>query len=252
MQLFHMWKNSLKIFIPRNLKLFSLVSLNAVLQTYKVWLRLLWPLFILYMLAGVVAVYAPMSGALAVAIFNFGLFVTLILAMRPSVKRKTYAYFYDYRWHVAMMAVFFFVDFFVAMEHMYKPFFLAHLFAPVIVIPLTTLMLFYCDTPGRLRDYFASCWRTIKMLWYGLPFYFILTVATGIYYFVISELLWKLFFPFAYILRTMPMNSLYGCFYSLFVSLAIIVFSVVPIGFAATFYTKKLHDYSERFFAGRP
>jgi hypothetical protein len=63
-----MWKDSLKIFIPRNLKLFSLVSLNAARQTYKVWLRLLWPLFILYIVAGAVAVYLPKSAALVGAI----------------------------------------------------------------------------------------------------------------------------------------------------------------------------------------
>jgi hypothetical protein len=154
---------------------------------------------------------------------------------------------YDYRWHVAMLAVIFFADFFVAMEHLSESILLSNLFVPYLMIPLATFMLFYCDTPGRLRDLFVSAGRAIKMLWYGLPFYFILMVAAGVWYVSLSFVLWQLFFPLAYVVRTVPVNGFYGYFYSLFVSLVIILISVIPLAFAATFYTKKLHDYSEKF-----
>lgn len=247
MQLFHMWKDSLKIFIPRNLKLFGLVSLNAARHAYRVWFRFFWPLFILYILSGAVAGYAPRSAALVGAVSCFGLFIAIILCVRPSVKRKTYAYFYDYRWHVALVGVLFFADYFVAMEHMANPILATHLFAPLFLVPLTVFMLFYCDTHGRLRDLFLSAWRTLKMLWYGLPFYFILIVATGIFYAGISFLLWELFFPLAYVFRTVPLNIFYGVWYSLFVQVVIFIVSVIPVAFVASFYTKKVHDYSERF-----
>lgn len=50
MQLFQLWQDSLKIFIPRNFKLFGLVSLNATIQTYKIWLGRFWPLFVVSLL----------------------------------------------------------------------------------------------------------------------------------------------------------------------------------------------------------
>lgn len=248
MQLFHMWKEAFTFFAPSNLKVWSLVSINAARHTYKTWLRYFWPLLVVYLVAGSLCLHIPMTSEFFVAIATFGLFVTLIISMRPSIKRKTMAYFYDYRWHMAVLALFFFADFFVALEHLSQPVLTSYIFTPIFLIPLATLVLFYCDAHASVRDFFVACWRTIKLLWYGLPFYCILIVVTGICYQGISFVLWELFFPLAHIFRTVPLNVFYGLFYSLFVHVVLMIFSVIPAAFAASFYTKKVHDYSERFF----
>lgn len=251
MQLFHRWNDALKIFIPRNFKLLSLVSGNAARQTYAVWLKLFWPLFVLYVVVQplfvMLYVHAHWSSDFIEKMIQLLLFSTLVLALRPSIKRKTISYFYDYRWHIVLVAFLFCADFFVAREHMQVPLFLGHLFTPLFLVPLATLMLFYYDTPGRVRDFFASCWRALKLLWFGLPFYILLLIATGFCYWVIALIFGYVYSPLAQVLGTDPLNGWYGYVYLMLVFLTIILFSVIPLAFAATFYTKKVHDYSEQF-----
>lgn len=248
MQLFHEWKDSFLIFFPRNVRIFGLAALNAAWQAYKVWLSLFWPLFVLYGLVGFVALFSVRSFTLLLAMLRFGLFFSLILSVRPSVARKTWAYVSGYWLHGVMLGVFFFIDYFVSLEHLAQPMLTAYLFSPFFSLVLATGVLFYCDTMGRLRDYFLAWWRAIKLIWYGLPFYGVVFVVAGVCYIILAQLVSTLFYGAELIARGAVFNQVYTVFFSLFAQLVFVLFSLIPISWIAIFYTKKIHDYSERFF----
>jgi hypothetical protein len=251
MQLFHGWKDSFKIFAPRNLGLFLLVSLNAARQAYKVWFKVSWPLFVLFVAQQFFVMWiAPAHWGLEFIekMVQLILLVTLILSLRPSVKRKSLAYFYDYRWHVGLLVLIGGADFIIARECMHVPIVLGNLLHPLVLIFLATLLLFYYDTPGRIRDFFLSCWRTCMLLLYGLPFYVVMLAVMSLCYWLIVLVVGHLYIPLACLFHVDPLNGWYGFVYFLCVFFIIFVFSMLPLACVATFYTKRIHDYSERFF----
>lgn len=259
MQLFQMWKDSLKVFIPHNLKLFSLVSINAAVKTYSVWLGLFWPLFVVSFLSDALYIFPFSVGplhlslsALVSIISKFFLFITLFLSLRPSVKRKTYAYFGGYLPHVTILAILFFTKNFlfhalIGMEARSADLFATSLFAPIYSIPMTVFMLFYLDTKGKFKNLILSGFRFLKMLWYGLPFYLILALVASVTSSILLFTLGLFLFPFMNLLRIAPIGFASLILWS-FVKHIFILFSVIPIAFAASFYTKNVHDQSKRYF----
>jgi len=267
MQLFQSWKDSLKFFKPQNFKLFGLLALNTMVKTLGVWLRLFWPLFVFSFLADyayhwtrylawplhLVVIFVSM-------VSKFLLFVTLFLSLRPSVKKKTYDYFCDYRAHVAVCALFIFAIF--AKNILFELltyystlsgeiFILEHFVSPLVVIPATIFFLFYFDSRGSLKDFLWSVIRWFKMVWYGLPFFFVLVWGLWITYFLMGYF----FFFMAYLfMRFLPgtvfiffVIQLSQFFQTLF-SQFFMILAVIPASFAANFYTKRLHDQYKEYF----
>ena len=250
MQLFQRWKDSLKLFIPRNFKLFSLVSINTAVKTYSVWLGLFWPLFVVSLLSDAFSIFpfrvgpVYLSGSVLVSIVSkFLLLMTLFLSLRPSTKRKLYAYFGDYLPHITILAVIFFVKSFLFYVFVGVGIYPTDLFAPLFLIPMTVFMLFYLDARGSFKDLIMSGFRSLKMLWYGLPFYLILVFVFYILLFVLG----LIFFQFVAVFHIMPIGFIGLLMWSL-AKHTFILFSVIPIAFAATFYTKNVHDQSKRYF----
>jgi len=221
MQLFQLWQDSLKIFIPRNFKLFGLVSLNTALQTYKVWLGRFWALFVAFFF---IDFFLSRSKGLALPnvpfalLTQFLLLVTLYLSVRPSVARKTYTYFIGYgsRFLLYTLILLPFFSLFLAID----------LFLPMKAVPLTFFMLFFLDSRGSLNDFFGSFIRAVKMIVYGLPFFLILFLASFALYSIVSI---ALAFGLPPQFRFLTKHFL-------------LLLSVVPVSFAANFYTKKVHE----------
>ncbi len=259
MQLFQMWRDSLKVFIPHNFKLFSLVSINAAVKTYVIWLGFFWPLFIVSLLSDALFIFPFSIGPVQLSVSalvsiasKFLLFITLFLSLRPSIKRKTYAYFSDYLPHITVLVILFFTKNFLlhaffGIEARSADLFATSLFAPFFSIPMTVFMLFYLDTRGSFKDLFMSGFRSLKMLWFSLPFYFILACAASIAYSILLFTIGMTFFPFMAFFRMLPIGFS-GLLLWSFAKHIFILFAVIPIAFASSFYTKNLHDQSKRYF----
>lgn len=76
MQLLSVWKESLLLFKPSNLKLFLLVTLKSLVDTYKVWFRYWWWLIGLvavgpYLISAILNCLAPVQGRWVVAYETF-------------------------------------------------------------------------------------------------------------------------------------------------------------------------------------
>ena len=101
------------------------------------------------------------------------------------------------------------------------------------MIPATIFFLFYFDSRGSLKDLVWSVIRSLKMIWFGLPFFFILIWG-----------MWILYFLFGFMFRSI--TSSLG-FHGLLIQF-LIIFAVVPASFAANYYTKRLHDQYKEYF----
>ncbi len=130
MQLLASWRDSLTLFKPANFKLFGLVTLKKLLETYKVWLKYCWWLIVLfvglqvwgqrmYVAASMFMAMGPFDIAAGISVGNansitllglinyFTLFFVIILvflAVRPSMGLKNSYYFIGYvRYMVFLM-----------------------------------------------------------------------------------------------------------------------------------------------------
>ncbi len=124
MQLIQSWKNSLKFFYPKNVKLFTLVTLKSIVECYKVLLRYWW-WFILLLGAVIIfkamnipwSLYASISSypvksthvTKNILIFSLHTWLDLVMyvlssffifivciSTRPSVSKKDFNYFVSY------------------------------------------------------------------------------------------------------------------------------------------------------------
>ena len=259
MQLFQLWKDSLKVFIPRNFKLFGLVSLNAAVVACRVWLSQFWSLFVISFVADLFPVLPFSIGSLHLSMSalvsitaKYLLCMTLILSLRPSIKRKTHSYFLEYIPHISLIAIFFFAKsfFFQIVANMgptAADLFVTSLFVPLYLIPMTVFLMFYFDTKGSFKDLVFSLAPSLKMIFWGLPFLILFVWAASLIYWLVFYFLGLGLFPFVSIVRSASSSDL-ALFYWAIVKHGIILVSVIPAAFTANFYTKRLHDSYKLYF----
>ena len=112
MNLLPAWRDSLTLFQPKNFKLFFLVTLKTMVDTFKVWIKYfwwIWALKIVYVAELLPIPYPaeffiahPLFYALIPSYHNIFL-VTILLAARPSTALKNCAYFRSYFWRALLM-----------------------------------------------------------------------------------------------------------------------------------------------------
>jgi hypothetical protein len=134
MQLLASWRDSLTIFFKlSNLKLFCLVTLKSLVESYKVWLKywgwllvvlclfLIWKqpvitpaVIFVFGFADVVVrnmVFTDSPEIVMADLIGTGLvivsIITLFLSVRPSMMLKTYAYFFSYYAHAVYTVLWF-------------------------------------------------------------------------------------------------------------------------------------------------
>lgn len=259
MQLLQSWKDSLKFFYPANLKLFGLLSLNTIVRTYSIWLRLFWPLFVVSILADVLPGAAfkigsvhTSVGSLVSILAKFLLFMTLCLSVRPSVRRKTYEYFFSYKLHTLLVGLILFsktimMQVITGFGPLVADLFVVSLFSPFYVFGTTIAMLFYLDTHGGLFDLLLSWWRAIKMIIFGLPFFLVIVAVPSALFYVIFYSFGIGLFPFVSLIRSLPVGWSMLFVWSLVKHLFILL-SVPIVAVSANFYTKRLHDQFNLYF----
>jgi hypothetical protein len=207
--LFVSWRESLAIFAPSNLKVFTLIALKATVEAYKIFFTHFWWLFLGTIGLGMYVRATKGSSGLGfifvMVIILWLLQIFLIcLATRPSVQRKTYSYFMHYGWH--LICFLFFCVIMLAIDmcmtvvqiltlsgrvRITSIDVVVHLLS-IILVPLTFLgfwlyegtvliplyitpfflfwTFFLLDSPIGLRSIVKSLKNAIKMVIYNYPF----------------------------------------------------------------------------------
>jgi len=248
MQLIQSWKSSLKFFAPTNIKLFGLLALNTTVKTVSVWFRLFWPLFIVSIVADLLPI--PLIGLFA----KFLLFMTLFLSVRPSVRKKNYFYFSRYKWHALIIGVLFMLktlgfQWMSGLNSQVADLLVLSWIFPTSLVSIfvTPFMLFYLDSHGSFADFFWSAWRSIKMVFFGLPFFLIIVGAFSAVFYVLLLVAFRGFLPFSLFVRSLPAGLL-GLFGLSLVKHLLFILSVPAVAVYANFYTKRLHDQFNLYF----
>lgn len=256
---FRSWRDSLSLFIPQNAKLFSLVTLKTIINSYKKILKNLWWLFVLS--ATVEYTFSKLS-----IIGNIWCIIPLLLwiitifciylIIRPSILHKNWRYYLSHWYYflfffcysllaISLPYIFLRVSreigawalynhpifFYLYFPFLFFPVLVAFIIAPEILpiytSPLLSFMIFfYLDSRGGILDGFKSIWRALKMVIYNYPFCLLIYSALlfGTYY--LQQLIRYLFGPTNF----------------LFSTLVGILTLVVPVCVWSVFYIKRLHD----------
>lgn len=245
-KLIHSWINDFQILLPKNLKLFLLVTLNAVKQVYALLLRKWWWLYgalaignifiTLHMPTRASIVFIPL--ALLIFVQFIPLFI-LFLTVRPSVSLKSYHYYMGYyKYYILsygsliclMMAIF------LAYPLRY-PLLMINTFilSPFVIF----FMFFYLDSDGSIIELLSSVYRAAVILIFHYPF---ILISYSIMYvlFSKSELLFRMLF--FRILDDAWMAEKLGFLTA--------VYLLVPFIFCFynTFYIKKVHEQFNLYF----
>jgi len=275
MYLLKSWKESFLLLLPRNFKLFLLVTLKTIGRLYYIWFKHFWWLFVIYIMLEKYLWIMLLGGinknvnsfVTAGQFFIFLLiFFTMILSARSSVKKKCYPYFWDYKKHFVIWlygALFFllllgaifagsFIGSLFKME-LYSQIisdvdaskyavsffsvFLSSLFLGIAIASFFTL--FFLDTRGNFKDMFLSLYRAYKMAKLNYPFCliinFVLLLFSALFTIIISVIIAKLFDPIL-LLYGIPFKYTYMLFWP------------IQISFFTNFYIKRLHDQFSIYF----
>lgn len=248
--------------MPQNAKLFSLVTLKAILNTYKIAFKNLWWLMAIAFLSEMLYYRLLVGTAFAlIPLILWLLFVFMLyLTVRPSLHKKEFNYYKGYAGYfiyflilciVAGMIPFYFrytskviADWalnsspwyallYVPFLYLPLPFtFAAPEIVPMYVMPLFSFcMLFLLDSRGRIIDVFLSIWRAIKLIAYNLPFCLIA---------------YALICGLSYVYKWVLFTALGP--YTIFITLAESLFAVIPLSIYTMFYIKRLHEQFTLYF----
>lgn len=196
------WKESLLIYIPKNFKLFLLVTIKSALQTYGYLIYHFWWLLLLVILVDTGCYYPEclLPGSLWVFANMFlkalSLFIIFMLS-RPSVSLKNIHYIVEKLPNFGLGFLLFYIFFYIVVAA-FKVLIVGLIMVPILICSL----LFYLDTAGSLEDVVLSLWRGIKMYLFNFPFFLLSAIVVlGIWYQVtLLSIYWKyvffLFVPF--------------------------------------------------------
>ena len=256
---FRSWKESISLFTPKNAKLFFLITLKSIMESYKlIVLHLGW----LFALTAILDLsYSRFCHKLSYfcLIPLFGWFATIFgmyLIIRPSIKRKSWDYYKD-NWLKFIFFIFFSIIAYsipIAMllignkivfltQNIHTIFYI--LFLPVLLIPilvtflmppdliilyvsplLTFLILFILDSDGSIKSIMKSMIRALKMMIYNYPFCILIFC----------------FFVLCSILYTISIVNLFGRNSFLLSPIITNAFLPIPLCILTNFYIKRLHD----------
>jgi hypothetical protein len=278
MQLLQSWKESLVIFLPKNFKLFFLVTIKAILGTFSALFYYCWLPILLYFACHFILLrdffpveylqYGEMERYFALATNGFYiswmiladilkltgfLFMPIFLAARPSVLRKGYRYFvsYWYYWgYVACMLILLNVlkvVIIVEKPISFSVFTETLLFYPFIellkIVFFAFFILFLLDSDGSIKAAGFACWRAFKMFVYNLPG----ALLIGLLSFCISvAVAWPLFFLMK---LALPLSIKYWLHRFIRYDIVYVIGAVIVACFMTNFYIKRLHDQSWLYFA---
>jgi len=267
MYLLQSWKESLTIFIPKNFKLFLLVTLKSLLETTKTFFRYFWWLIVLELggppLLNMLGVFTKMpSGDVANIVAFLTVFAQTItlfclyLIARPSVAKKDYAYFKHYSYYVAIVFFIAFVcSLVVQMSLLYARVLLGSLLVPLLFLVMLPsalgafFLLFWFDSDGTIKNLFYSFVRSIKMVLYNYPFCLIASLLFGGMWALVSVVPVQTFiFIYGAKLGILPLVV-----WPMLIlrSIVRVLLFALQICFFTNFYVKRLHDQFTLYFPNK-
>ncbi len=246
MQLLAAWKDSLTIFKPESLKLFSLATLNSLGQTYKIWLRY-WGWLLL---AGAGSFYfRGLTTPVHILIY-----ITMFLSVRPSVRLKNYAYFSGYIpqgiyigiWKAVTPVILLLIIPSIKVLTLFVHDLRTLLYVQVSIYLVLSIIfnlwvsafyaLFVLDSQGRISDAFKSLLKALKMFVYNLPFCLIMSVFAVV-----------LIIGGSYVV---PNKPFFG-YYFLHVLFEFLIFLPLFANIVTNFYVKKVHEQFSVYFGAK-
>lgn len=256
---FRSWRDSLSLFIPQNAKLFSLVTLKTIINSYKKILKDLWWLFLVSAAVEYsfrkLCIVGSIWCIIPVILWLITIF-SMYLIIRPSVPKKDWRYYLSHwkyfiyfagfsalaislpyiflqisqkiaAWTLYIHPIFFYLY----VPFLFVPILLAFIIAPEVLpiysSPLLSFLIFFLlDSRASVFDNLKSLWRAIKMVVYNYPFCLLVytVLLFGTYY--LQQMI-------RYFLG--PSNFLFS---TLIGTLAL----AIPLCIWSVFYTKRLHD----------
>lgn len=227
MQLWQSWKESFLFFLPKNFRLFLLVTLKTMVTAYKTLFTYFWWLF----LFTVPAVYSYLSVEYAFYVrfiaINLLLFCYL-LATRSSVRKKDTRYFFSYGFYIFYFAttLCFVHALSIVASRISGLTVLYDLIDYGIAAPLFIFVMnFVLDSDGTVSSFFLSWWRALKMVFYNYP---LCVISIMILRFLSNFIDW--------LLITVDVHTIFCALNLKVISL------VIPYCFFANVYIKKLHE----------
>lgn len=285
MNLLAAWQESLQLFIPKNFKLFLLVTLKAMVETYKTLITKFWWLILLCVGFDFLLDYVPAKfDGLLIAVgaifteFDFispltdlaflALTFLIFLAVRPSTAFKNAAYVRHYLkywlYFIAFNVIFTListsrfdleVDEVADIAYVVQPAFdwlrgLLLLSPMVVVTPLFVfLMAFILDSRNGVKDVVLSVVRAVKMCVYNYPFCLISFI---VFYYVSMGFDQVIFYSMR--LMNVPVIGITDqSSYVMLPALKLLQYGSllllpIPVSYFYNFYTKRLHEQFTLYF----
>ena len=195
MTLIQSWKDSFKLLLPANLKLFVLVTFKSIIECYKILFRHWWWVisivigvtifdwyFDIYRIGDILAVIFAYAIPL---IFTFFIYVTILSIRSLIVQKSTNSFMKDLKYFVLLlfiMLLFHFLIVFYAFSA--SKYFMMHFIFRVILFGFTSLenlfpffpilvlfMLFFLDSDRGLLQLIVSFYYSIKMILFKAPIF---------------------------------------------------------------------------------
>ncbi|TET06551.1 hypothetical protein E3J79_01805 [Candidatus Dependentiae bacterium] len=270
MYLLQSWKESLLIFKPTNFKLFFLVTVKSIWETYKILFRYFWWLILVLL---TVPFHRTALGLLIMYMGPLLFTYIVVLIVRSSVSLKNWGYFGKYilsyyiiPFLVIVLAFFSyysrilfnrpsgltpFISFSQIITFVFSvpiQYILSDLsrfnqvelsiFFQLLISPFVVLFtLFYLDSDKGFRSIMLSLIRSIKMIIFNYPAYFIMYSVI----FLFLNLFWNILFKYLFV--ELAWNI---CFYST------IFLIPIPICIFTNLYIKQVHEQFSLYFGGKP
>lgn len=240
MYLLESWKDSLSLFKPKNFKLFALVTLKTIGQTYWLLLKYFW-----WVQLGVIGLYFwfPQSNLRElIQYLVYCIWLAIVaLCVRPSVAKKNYAYFSKYLLYLPVIIVGFVAIHDLLELHIQGRYLI--MFACFVAQLLFIFFMF--DMSFGVKNALKSLVFAIKMFWYNAPGLFLIIGANFVLVIlqirilqgVIQSAIWES-------LHGHHIQYFFKCmyFFNYFIVIPIIV-SII-----GNFYIKRLHEQPQLYF----
>ncbi|MFC1842579.1 hypothetical protein ACFLYU_02900 [Candidatus Dependentiae bacterium] len=228
MYLLQSWQESVEFLKIKNLKMLLLVTLKSIYSNYKFFSSMLL-LFVLFekslwrLIFGVDIHIFDLIQKILLASFVF----LFALIARPSIKRKTVSYFWDYKWHFVYWLITI-ILFFGVIFRTFRPFqilFLNPVNESIFFIAGVFFTLFWLDSRLRVKNLVFSLWRALKMFIFNFPFCFVCSIP--------------------YVILLFAGRFVYPGLLPKILELLLFIFYIC---FFTNFYTKRLHDQFALYF----
>ncbi|MBT3455563.1 hypothetical protein HN446_00710 [bacterium] len=209
------WARSCAILLPKNLKLFLLVTLKSVVRVYIVIFSRFWWLFLAF--CAFSFFYFSHRNMFLNTLFSCITFL-IFITTRPSVDKKTFSYYKKYLWHLLVFVLCMF-------------FLLKISKAFIVSSPLFAFFIFFWIDSGEILPAARVFIRTIILFLFALPVCLLYSLVFGaidrafLNYFILSYGM-DIGFIYGYALLLLPLQ----------------------VSFMVNLYIKNVHDSYTEFY----